>query len=1440
MMKKIMLIFAVCAVLMLMASEAYALQVSISLSNGYYTCTSDSDNSNFFFYMYQNGARKVSGAGSSEANRRIAASSVNVGDVLVCKISRSGVEGQSVLAQTTYTVQSGGPSGNNPPIAPAYIDPANGVQSVPISAVTLRWQASTDQDGDPVTYDVYLWKSGQATQTIATGISGLQYSTTTLEQSSVYLWQIVAKDTKNGFGYGAVWSFTTAGTSPQKPTAVLSVDDSNPDVNQQVTFDGSASYADSGSITGYYFDFGDGTTASWRTSLTATHRYTAARTYNARLQVRTGVSGSYVTSDFVTVPVNVQVPVNTQPVLTNPTVSPYGGTTETQYVYSVLYTDSEGNAPIKASVYIDGMQFPMSGTGDFASGAQFSFTTTINQLTAATHNYYFVFNDGQGKADVRLPESGAYTGPIVTGVAPKQLGTDLAYHDFGTVNQGQRPSSYNFYVQNKGAGALDWRVVTSSSWLSASPTSGTSSGEADTVVISVTDTSALSGENFGTVSITTTNDGSVSQTMKINVIATEPTQPVLDASPSHDFGAVQSGRVAYWTFSVRNAGTGTLNWNIPTGAFPSWLSISPTSGSNAEGVATTVTVAASANSVSGHSSAAIAVNSNGGTQSGIITIDLAQAAGNAPRVDSLNIEPQAPNASSVLRCTASVADADSNLDFVRFRWSVNGATVKTSVKYISGASSTQTDELGQRVGGEQVTCEAEVHDRSGLIDTDSVSVRIGSGGVSPAGTHLPQITSVTISPEAPLNDNDLTCTAWVSDNDGDLSTVQFFWYANGVLRSTSQPVTVRGNQGSAQSFYSSAATNPNEVIQCLAKVYDSAGNYDEESDYVTIGSYGNAPPISINVEITPRHPNTQQDLTCSGSFQDMDDNLDHAVFEWYVDGLLTRTSNKDLSGRTGYATDILSAGYTYDSDSIQCKVTVYDTGMQSSSQYSNTVVINDGNYYGGNRPIAILTVQETSPQTWEVVRFEGSDSYDPDGHVEQYMFDFGDGSSSSWLPSGSDYAFHTYSRSGTFYARLKVKDNNGLESDWSSAVGVYVGGYHPPYQPYDGYGPNFQSLEIVPSSPMDYDNLDCRAQVYDSYGQLDRVEFSWYVNGALTRSFTKYVTGYNDYANYELTESYSHTGDTARCRAVLYNDRGQSVAQEKTATIGQPYYGGSCSMSFISVNIPSYTYEDSPAIIEATVKNTGGYTTNLQINVYADSSFEKREVVSLSPGSTITRRISVPLPKGEKNIRVEASFDCGRTESKYGKIIVYPSSTPAPTPQPEPEPSGDTLYAKVLTTYLDVPYQAGKSFAIIINSPTRKTFDISISGIPQTWLSFPKSSEVLGRKLVYVYVNPMNMGTYPMNVTVTSPSFSYSKMLSLYVAPEGSQQTPSGTMSGMFVGAATAWVIGLVGAMIIVFFVLLHYGYLHLRGDGTYGDDEEEGSSEEDDEAEAYRIETYR
>jgi len=87
------------------------------------------------------------------------------------------------------------------------------------------------------------------------------------------------------------------------------------------------------------------------------------------------------------------------------------------------------------------------------------------------------------------------------------------------------------------------------------------------------------------------------------------------------------------------------------------------------------------------------------------------------------------------------------------------------------------------------------------------------------------------------------------------------------------------------------------------------------------------------------------------------------------------------------------------------------------------------------KPTVSLSVSKSTPDKDEEITFDAS-SWEDDGEVVEFLFDFGDGSDSGWVTTPT--VTHTYSEYKSFSAKVKVKDDTGLQSSWSKGASVDV------------------------------------------------------------------------------------------------------------------------------------------------------------------------------------------------------------------------------------------------------------------------------------------------------------------------------------------------------------------------------------------------------------------
>jgi parallel beta-helix repeat protein len=121
----------------------------------------------------------------------------------------------------------------------------------------------------------------------------------------------------------------------------------------------------------------------------------------------------------------------------------------------------------------------------------------------------------------------------------------------------------------------------------------------------------------------------------------------------------------------------------------------------------------------------------------------------------------------------------------------------------------------------------------------------------------------------------------------------------------------------------------------------------------------------------------------------------------------------------------------------------------------------------GKYPVAIFTYTPPQPIENLPATFNASKSYDPDGIIISYKWDFGDGT--PIVEINQSITTHTFTKAGTYLVTLTVKDNDGLTNSTSKSVKVVpailiLDLYTQQPEPYSGRGPNMPSDAYAPQS----------------------------------------------------------------------------------------------------------------------------------------------------------------------------------------------------------------------------------------------------------------------------------------------------------------------------------------------------------------------------------------
>lgn len=87
------------------------------------------------------------------------------------------------------------------------------------------------------------------------------------------------------------------------------------------------------------------------------------------------------------------------------------------------------------------------------------------------------------------------------------------------------------------------------------------------------------------------------------------------------------------------------------------------------------------------------------------------------------------------------------------------------------------------------------------------------------------------------------------------------------------------------------------------------------------------------------------------------------------------------------------------------------------------------------RPVALFTVDRVDGPSPLTVNFDGSGSYDPDGTIEYYSWNFGDGTSGTGVATSHTFITTT---DKTYTVRLTVTDDGGKSATTSTTISVTV------------------------------------------------------------------------------------------------------------------------------------------------------------------------------------------------------------------------------------------------------------------------------------------------------------------------------------------------------------------------------------------------------------------
>ena len=272
---------------------------------------------------------------------------------------------------------------------------------------------------------------------------------------------------------------------------------------------------------------------------------------------------------------------------------------------------------------------------------------------------------------------------------------------------------------------------------------------------------------------------------------------------------------------------------------------------------------------------------------------------------------------------------------------------------------------------------------------------------------------VNISPSDPTDNDALTCIVSGVEPEN-LDNYQYNWYVNGILDSGVDNIwTYPSSRTEVDDYIVCAVFTPLDFFLGLDEVTidpEPTGPQPEDE---------NNPPIVIILEPSNGDTFILGDVVDFNSIV-LDLDFDPLAILWdFGDGSIS--IERDPSHQYSYL------------GPKTVTLTVND-GEYTVSRSITIYIMLEANAY----PVAVIDASTTTPNEGELVIFDGSNSYDSDGEIVDYEWNFGDGTTSSDFE-----ATHTYLVEGTYTVTLTVTDNDSL-TDIDTEVIVVGDGNQPP------------------------------------------------------------------------------------------------------------------------------------------------------------------------------------------------------------------------------------------------------------------------------------------------------------------------------------------------------------------------------------------------------------